>query len=86
MMQLDVPQDLVIATGETRSLEAFVAEAFALHDLHWQAHVEISPALFRPTDIPVSRADPSRAAGTIQWCARNRMADVVRLMSNGISN
>jgi GDPmannose 4,6-dehydratase len=81
MLRLELPQDLVIATGETRNLESFVAEAFRLRGLDWKEYVEISPALLRPTDIRVSRADPSLAAETLGWVARHRMSDVVRMMS-----
>jgi len=81
MLQLESPEDLVIATGETHSLEEFVAEAFALHGLDWKDYVDVAEAFFRPTDILVSAADANRAETVIQWRAKNRMADVVRLMS-----
>jgi len=82
MLQLESPEDLVIATGETHSLEEFVAEAFALHGLDWKDYVDVAEAFFRPTDILVSAADANRAETVIQWRAKNRMADVVRLMSS----
>ena len=81
MLQRDVPQDLVIATGETRSLEEFVAEAFALHSLDWREHVDVSQEFMRPTDIGYSGGNPHRAAAAIDWTAQSTMRRVVRGMS-----
>jgi len=48
MMQLDKPDDFVIATGRQESLKYFVAKAFEYFDLDWQKYVEIEPSFFRP--------------------------------------
>lgn len=81
MLQQPEPGDFVIATGESHSLRGFVAAAFAHYGLDWQRHVRSNPALLRPTDIRRSRGDPSRAAERLDWRARARMADVVRMMA-----
>ena len=81
MLQLDEPEDFVIATGHTSSLEDFVAEAFAAVGLDWKQHVVQDPKLMRPSEIAVGRADPSRAAERLGWRARYRMADVARMMA-----
>ena len=80
MMQLDAPQDLVIATGETRSLQTFVALAFERLGLDWRNHVDADETLRRPSDIRVGRADPSKAAAVLGWRATLRMNDVVARM------
>lgn len=80
MLQTDTPDDFLIATGETTALRDFVAEAFAFFDLDWQDHVEQSQEFSRPSDIRVSRADPSRAGKALDWQAQTRMRDVVRRM------
>ena len=80
MLQQSQPEDFVIATGETHPLQDFVAEAFAAVDLDWRDHVDNDPALMRPTDLAVSRADPSRAAGMLDWKARTYMQGVVHNM------
>lgn len=59
MLQQPLPEDFVIATGETHSLLDFIAEAFATQVLNRRNHVEIDFALMRPTDLAVSRSDPS---------------------------
>jgi GDPmannose 4,6-dehydratase len=80
MLQQENPDDYVIATGESHSLEEFVDAAFAQVGLRWRDHVVIDPELLRPTDIAVSRGNPQKAASTLGWRARCRMPEVVRLM------
>jgi len=80
ILQTDTPDDFVIATGETSSLDAFVAEAFAAVELDWHDHVDMNPALMRPADLQVSRADPGRARVQLGWQAQTRMTGVVSRM------
>ena len=80
MLQRPQPEDFVIATGETHSLQDFVAEAFATLNLDWRDYVDTDPALMRPTDLAMSRADPSRAAEKLGWKAQTHMKEVVRKM------
>ena len=79
-MQMDDPQDFAIATGQTYSLREFVEETFSALDLDWQQHVDTDPALMRPTDLSISRADPAKAKDRLGWEATLRMPDVIRLM------
>lgn len=80
MLQQKRPEDYVIATGETRSLEDFVAEAFRLVGLDWREHVESDPTLLRPTDLRIGRANPAKVHERLGWSAKSRMPDVVRQM------
>jgi GDPmannose 4,6-dehydratase len=80
MLQQDAPGDYVIATGETNTLENFVAETFAQLGLDWQEHVSSDPSLLRPSEIMVSRGNPGKAARELGWRAENRMRDVIRIM------
>jgi GDPmannose 4,6-dehydratase len=80
MLQQDTPQDIVIATGETHALEDFVSEAFQSLGLDWRDHVVSDPALMRPTDLRISRANPELAAKKLGWQASMCMHDVVRAM------
>ncbi|HSO73984.1 MAG TPA: GDP-mannose 4,6-dehydratase [Blastocatellia bacterium] len=80
MLQQDGPHDYVIATGESHSLEEFAEAAFRCVGLDWREHSVIDPALLRPADITVGRANPSRAAKRLGWQASFKMADVVRMM------
>lgn len=80
MLQQDQPEDFVIATGETNSLEDFVATAFTCVGLDWHEHVDIDPNLLRPSDLKISHADPSHAKEKLGWTASLRMRDVVMKM------
>ncbi|MBS0659722.1 MAG: GDP-mannose 4,6-dehydratase [Verrucomicrobia bacterium] len=83
MLRQEQAEDFVIATGETRPLRDFVAQAFSAHGLDWQAHVVSDPAFLRPTDLAKSCANPAKAARLLGWRAQRRMDDVVRAMVAG---
>jgi GDPmannose 4,6-dehydratase len=80
MLQQPRADDYVIATGETRSLDEFVAAAFAAVGLEWRDHVDHDPALRRPADIDANFADPGKAKRVLGWSATLKMEDVVRRM------
>ncbi|VAW85389.1 GDP-mannose 4,6-dehydratase [hydrothermal vent metagenome] len=80
MLQQDKPDDFVIATGETNSLQDFVAMAFSCVGLDWQNYVETDSSLFRPTDLAVSKGDPQKALNVLGWKANYKMKDVVKMM------
>jgi GDPmannose 4,6-dehydratase len=80
MLQRDVMEDYVIATGETHSLEDFIAEVFGNLGLNWKDHVEHDNSLMRPSDIEKSFANPEKAARELGWKATYKMKDVARMM------
>ena len=85
MLQQDSPDDYVIATGQTHTLESFVSAAFAVFDLDWRRHVEQNPKLFRPTDLLVSRADPSKAVVKLGWKAKFGLSEVIEGMVSDVN-
>ena len=82
MLQQDSPEDFVIATGKTHTLEDFVRLSFDNFGLDWRSHVSQNPNLFRPTDLFISNADPSKAKFKLGWEAFVDMPKVVQLMLN----
>lgn len=80
MLQLDRPEDFVIATGETFMLEDFVAHAFKLLGLNWQDYVIQDKSFYRPTDILLSSADSSKAKNKLGWVANIKGKDLVEAM------
>ena len=80
MLQQDRPEDFVIATGKSYSLLDFTARVFAELGLDHTEHVDLNSSLLRPTDILVSRADPSKAERVLGWKATMDMPEVVRAM------
>jgi GDPmannose 4,6-dehydratase len=80
MLQHQSPEDFVIATGQSHTLEEFVDLAFAEVGLDWREHVQVDPNLFRPTDLKQSSASPGKANRILQWRAQRTMKDVVKEM------
>ncbi len=80
MLQQQEPDDYVIATGESHSLEEFAAAAFENVGLDWRHHVITNAELLRPTDIVEGRGNAARAHEKLGWQAKYKMKDVVRMM------
>ena len=80
MLQQESPEDFVIATGQTRKLQDFVATAFDAVGLDWREHTMIDQSLFRPTEIMVGQGDASKAAEKLGWKPKYKMDEVVRMM------
>lgn len=83
MLQAPTAGDYVVATGESRPLGDFVAQAFACVGLDWREHVESDPALFRPTDLQKAWGNPGKARRVLGWEPRVKLDEVVRRMSEG---
>jgi GDPmannose 4,6-dehydratase len=81
VLQHETPQDFVIASGATFSLQDFVARAFAHFDLDWKDHVDLNSNFHRPADIDESRSNPSKAKRLLGWEATKTMPDVVAAMA-----
>src|SRR5688572_13281927 len=80
MLQQDAPDDYVVATGETRSVQEFLDEAAACLDLDWKQHVEIDPRYFRPAEVDLLLGDASKARRVLGWEPRTSFRQLVRLM------
>lgn len=80
MLQLDEPTDLVIATGETRSVRDFLDVAFGVVDLDWNDYVEIDPAFYRPAEVDYLQGDPSRARKVLDWTPATSFRQLVEEM------
>lgn len=80
ILQQERPDDFVIATGRTRSLQEFVAAAFGAVGLDWHEHVDVDASLFRPADIAANHANPEKAARILGWRATVSMEETVRRM------
>jgi len=85
MLQQTEPDDFVVATGQSHSLEEFVVAAFEAVDLNWREHVEFDSSFLRPTDIEVVRGNPAKARERLGWQAKSGMKDVVRKMVDAVN-
>jgi GDPmannose 4,6-dehydratase len=80
MMQLDQPDDFVVATGETHSVREFVQSAFDCVGLDWQKWVEIDTRYFRPAEVDILLGDASKARRILAWEPKVKFEQLVRLM------
>lgn len=77
MLQQPTPEDLVIGTGKTVSLEHFAARAFEHFGLDWREHIRQDSGLLRPSDIRYGAADPARARSLLGWQPLFAVDDVI---------
>ena len=80
MLQQDEPDDFVIATGETHSVQEFLELAFRCVDLPWQPYVEIDPRYLRPSEVDLLLGDPSKACEKLGWQARTTFEALTKIM------
>lgn len=80
MLQQDQADDYIIATGDSYLLQDFVEMSFEYLQLNWQDHVIIDESLFRPTDIAIGRANPSKAEEKLSWKAKHKTPDIIKMM------
>jgi len=77
MMQQDIADDYIIATGEANSLQDFVSVGFETLGLNWRDHVISDKSLFRPTDLAWSQGNSSKANTILGWQSHLHMREVV---------
>jgi GDPmannose 4,6-dehydratase len=80
MLQQDRPEDFVIGTGVSHSVEEFVELAFQAVDRDWRDHVEIDPRYFRPAEVDHLVADARQAELRLGWRPRIGFRELVRIM------
>lgn len=80
MLQQDEPEDYVVATGESHSVQEFLEEAFSVVALDWHDYVAIDPRYFRPSEVDCLRGDATKARDLLHWHPRVAFTDLVRMM------
>jgi GDPmannose 4,6-dehydratase len=80
MLQQTEADDYVIGTGETHSVEEFVAVAFGHVGLNWRDHVVIDPKFHRPAEVDLLLSDPAKARSALGWQPRVDFEQLVTMM------
>ena len=80
MLQQEEPDDYVIATGETNSVQDFLEEAFSRVGLDWRKNVEIDPWYYRSAEVDLLVGDSSKAKKKFGWEPKTTFKELVRLM------
>lgn len=80
MLQLDEPDDFVIGTGETYSVRDFCTAAFGAVDLDYLEFVKQDEKFFRPAEVDLLVADPSKAEQKLGWTPKVAFPELVSMM------
>jgi len=80
MLQQDQPEDYVIATGETHTVQEFCAEAFGYAGLDWQQYVTFDERYLRPAEVDILIGDAAKAKRILGWEPKTHFKDLVQLM------
>ncbi|MHB0948858.1 MAG: GDP-mannose 4,6-dehydratase [Gemmatimonadaceae bacterium] len=80
MLQADTPDDYVIGTGETWSVQQLCEAAFAHVGLDWREHVTQDARFLRPAEVDLLVADPQKAERQLGWRPTVGFHGLVRMM------
>ena len=80
MLQQDTPDDYVVATGETHTVEEFLNVVFEAAGLSVSKHVEINERLFRPHEVPLLLGDATKAKKELDWEPEVKFKELAEMM------
>jgi GDPmannose 4,6-dehydratase len=81
MLQQPAPNDFVIGTGETHSVKEFIQTAFESAGLkNWEDHITVDKRFYRPAEVDLLIADPSKANRKLNWKPKTSFKDLVKMM------
>jgi len=80
MLQQDAPDDYVVSTGETHTVQRLVDVAFARVGLEPADHVVIDPAFIRPAEVDLLVGDPAKARDELGWSPEVDFEELVNMM------
>jgi GDPmannose 4,6-dehydratase len=80
MLQEDEPDDYVIATGRTHSVQELCEVAFGYLALDWREYVVCDPQFFRPAEVDLLVGDCSKARAKLGWEPSVSFEELIRLM------
>jgi GDPmannose 4,6-dehydratase len=80
MLQQEVADDYVVATGETHSVRELIEVAFGHVGLDWQKHVTLDPKFLRPAEVDLLIGDPRKAKQKLGWSPSVDFAGLVTMM------
>lgn len=82
MLQQEVADDYVIATGETHSVRAFMDQVFGHLDLDWKAYVEIDSRYYRPAEVDLLLGDAGKAQRELGWEPKVSFKELAKMMTD----
>jgi GDPmannose 4,6-dehydratase len=80
MLQQEKPDDYVLATGETHSVQEFVEVAFARAKLDWEKHVSFDERYLRPAEVDLLIGDATKAKKQLGWVPKVKFKELTEIM------
>jgi GDPmannose 4,6-dehydratase len=80
MLQVDTPEDFVLATGTGNSVREFLALAFDEVGLDWEKYVRFDERYLRPAEVDSIIGDASKAKSVLGWKPQVQMPELVKIM------
>ena len=80
MLEKDVADDYVVATGETHSVREFLQIAFAHVGLNFEDYVVIDPEFIRPAEVELLLGNPAKARKQLGWQPKVSFEQLVAMM------
>jgi GDPmannose 4,6-dehydratase len=80
MLQQDEPDDYVVGTGETHSVQELCEAAFGHVGLNWRDYVVQDPRFMRPAEVDLLVSDPSKACGKLGWEPDVTFKELIEMM------
>ncbi|WP_409178052.1 GDP-mannose 4,6-dehydratase [Brevibacillus fortis] len=80
MLQQDKPDDYVIATGKTSTVEEMCKIAFDYVGLNYLDYVVIDPELYRPAEVDILLGNPEKAKRELGWTPKTKLEELIHIM------
>ncbi|MBL8526535.1 MAG: GDP-mannose 4,6-dehydratase [Burkholderiales bacterium] len=80
MLQQELPDDYVVATGRTTTVRDMCRIAFEHVDLNYEDHVVIDPKFYRPAEVETLLGDASKAHEKLGWKPKTGLEALIRMM------
>ena len=80
MLQQDAPDDYVVGTGETHSVQELCEVAFEHVGLNWRDYVVQDPRFMRPAEVDLLVSDPGKAKAVLGWKPKYTFKDLIEMM------
>lgn len=80
ILELEAPKDLVIATGQTRSVRDLCQTVFNKLDLDYKNYIKIDPKFYRPKEVPLLKGDARKAQEALGWTPETTFESLIEEM------
>jgi GDPmannose 4,6-dehydratase len=80
MLQQEQPDDYVVGTGKTHSVQELCEIAFSCAGLNWQDHVTQDPRFMRPAEVDLLVSNPAKAQRVLGWTPEVSFEGLVQMM------